>query len=164
MSPSAEAATESPLSITSTSAVTTEIMDKISLPANIGDILKSIKNVTAASTSTKVQKMDVEPDEEYVPTSLQISNYEYKSCSTMTYPASSISVPPAFSSILPGVPSVAVIDPMTMDIDERMFPPMPILPSVVASSSSDSKLGKMSQEELIKLIPDEVRQQDPTSM
>lgn len=105
---------------TTTTTVSADIIDKISLPANIGDILKSIKSVTSAST--KVQNMEI--DEEYVPTSVQMSNLEYKSTS-LSFNPPVLPNPVTFpiNPLFPDVP--AVVNPTTMDIDERVFVPLP---------------------------------------
>lgn len=130
--------------------MTSELIDKISLPPNIGDILKTIKNVTASTSTKVVQSMEVD-DEEYVPAGISDISYEYKSSALSYSPASTN------TSTLFIPPVVAAIDPITMDIDERIFPQMSILPPVV-SSSSDSKLGQMTDEELINLVPDDARE------
>ncbi len=117
------------------------IFENISLPPNIGDILASIKNVTGAS----VQKMDVD-DEEYVPSSVSVSNFEYRSSNV------NFSTPPSYSAI---AATPVMVDPMTMDIDERVFPiGIPLTTTSDATNSVESKLAKMSDEELMKLVPD----------
>lgn len=122
------------------------IFENISLPANIGDILASIKNVTTGAS----QKMEVD-DDEYVPSSVTVSNYEYRS-NTVSFPA-----PPAYSAITTPLivpPVAAMVNPTTMDIDERVFPMVIPMAPAESTSSGDSKLAKMSTEDLMKLVPD----------
>ena len=104
----------------------------ISLPSNITEILASIKGKSNYGTN----KMEVdEDDDEYVPTASTTSSYR-----ATTYPN--------FLTNPPTMPMPPALLNSLLDVDERMF--------VAPPSSGESKLAKMSEDELLKLIPDDV--------
>lgn len=82
--------------------------------------------------------MDVDDDtDEYVPTATTTSS-SYRA-SAPTYPN--------FMSNPPQIPMPTALLNSLLDVDERMF--------VAPSTSGESKLAKMSEDELLKMIPDE---------
>lgn len=81
--------------------------------------------------------MDMDDDtDEYVPTASNTNSYR---ATTTTYPN--------FMSNPPQIPMPAALLNSLLDVDERMY--------VAPSTSGESKLAKMSEDELLKMIPDE---------
>jgi len=121
------------------------IYEKISVPANLSEILSTIQNIQSAEQPKPIEIDDEDDDDEYVPMTMSAptTSVEYRASSSSSV---SYSAMPQHTSIVTSM----------MDIDERMLvqqdcPPPPIISLV---DNQPSRLANMSEEDLLKMVPD----------